>query len=115
MFTMGVDPDGQRGPDSGTVTAGWRGQDMEIARIEFFIFKRGLWRAYGPDECVVEARSLRELKVMLWTYTRKRFGAGTCPILMVGPRKPAQAARPPVLCESVGDAPVPSRPATGIA
>ena len=67
---------------------------MLRARIQFFIFKPGLWPAYGPNDCVVEATSLPELRLKLWTFVHHVFGRDSYPVMVVGSRKPAQSVRP---------------------
>jgi hypothetical protein len=74
---------------------------MHLVRIEFLIFfRRGVWRGYGPGDCVVQASSLRDLKIELASFVPARFGANARPILVVGPRKPPRQARPPFAQEA---------------
>jgi hypothetical protein len=67
---------------------------MVADRIPYLVCKRGLWRAYGPDDSAVEAGSLAELREKLSAIVRARFGEGFAPVFMVGPRKPPRSALP---------------------
>jgi hypothetical protein len=68
--------------------------NMVAGRIPYLVCKRGLWRAYGPDDSAVEADSLAELRVKLSVVVRARFGEGFAPVFLVGPRKPPRSAGP---------------------
>jgi hypothetical protein len=52
--------------------------------IEYRVYKRAQWWAYGPEGSIITASSLQQLKAKLLLTVRRLYGEEPHPVLMVG-------------------------------